>query len=175
LRILFHPIGADCLIDPVIRLVQAANPDVLLVDVPSDSPAMAMRAIELLYQEPPDSAVFAIGSLNQPPAVIVSAMRAGASVFIPRPAATAGLLEAFVRLITARRRVAGNQSPEDFLGSSDPDAPVCAPLKPKPYLRSGGALAVPEPDDAQELSSDNSFIRVPQLSIENSSTSGPEQ
>jgi hypothetical protein len=56
---------------------------------------------------------------------------------------------------------------------TDPDAPVYAHRKPKPHLRSGGAMAVPEPDDAQEVSSNNSFIRVPQLSIENSSTSGP--
>jgi DNA-binding NarL/FixJ family response regulator len=136
--------------DPVIRRVRAANPDVLLVDIPSDGRAMAMRAIELLHQELPDSAVFAIGSLNQPQ-VIVSAMRAGASEFIDRPTATAGLLEAFVRLTTARRRVAGNQSPGDLPGSADPYAPVCSPLKPKPHVRSGGAMAVPEPDDAARV------------------------
>ena len=63
--------------DPVTRRVQAASPDVLLIDIPADNPSMAMRAIELLHQELPDSAVFAIGNLNQPQ-VIVSAMRAGA-------------------------------------------------------------------------------------------------
>src|SRR6202790_4380182 len=66
------PVSAS---DPVARRVQAASADVLLVDIPADSPAMALRAIELLHQELPDSAVFAIGSLNQPQ-VIVSAMRA---------------------------------------------------------------------------------------------------
>jgi hypothetical protein len=66
-------------------------------------------------------------------------------------------------------------SPRNPLSSTDPDAPVLAPRKPKPHLRTGSAMAVPEPDDAQELSSDNSFIRVPRLSIENSSTSGPGQ
>jgi hypothetical protein len=30
---------------------------------------------------------------------------------------------------------------------ADPDAPVRSPLKPKPHLRSGGAIAVPEPDE----------------------------
>jgi hypothetical protein len=64
-------------------------------------------------------------------------------------------------------------SPRNPLSSTDPDAPVLAPRKPKPHLRAGSAMAVPEPDDAQEVSSNNSFIRVPQLSIENSSTSGP--
>src|SRR6202044_751380 len=79
-------------------------PDVLLVDIPSDSPTQAMSAIELLHQELPDSAVFAIGSLNQPQ-VIVNAMRAGAREFIDRPTTTTDLLEAFVRLSTAQRRV----------------------------------------------------------------------
>ena len=41
-----------------------------------------------------------------------------------------------------------NQSPGDSLGSTDPNSCVCAPLKP--HLRSGGAMAVPEPDDAAQ-------------------------
>src|SRR6202051_736968 len=90
--------------DPIMRRVQAANPDVLLVDIPADNLTAAMRAIELLRQELPDSAVFAIGSLSQPQ-VIVSAMRAGAREFIERPTTTTDLLEAFVRLPAAQRRV----------------------------------------------------------------------
>src|SRR5271168_4404543 len=90
--------------DPVTRRVQAANPDVLLVDIPSDNPSLAMRAVELLHQELPESAVFAIGNLNQPQ-IIVNAMRAGAREFIERPTTTTDLLEAFVRLSTAQRRV----------------------------------------------------------------------
>jgi pilus assembly protein CpaE len=82
------PVAAS---DPVTRRVQAANPDVLLVDIPADNPATAMRAVELLHQELPDSAVFAIGSLSQPQ-VIVNAMRSGAREFIER-------------LTTAQRRV----------------------------------------------------------------------
>src|ERR1700678_1749899 len=90
--------------DPVMRRVQAANPDVLLVDISADNQTPALRAIELLHQELPDTAVFAIGSLNQPQ-VIVSAMRAGAREFIERPTTTTDLLEAFVRLTAAQRRV----------------------------------------------------------------------
>src|ERR1700680_638634 len=67
--------------DPIMRRVQTAAPDVLLVDLPADNPAPAMRAIELLHQELPDSAIFAIGSLNHPH-VIVNAMGAGAREFI---------------------------------------------------------------------------------------------
>src|SRR5712671_4141310 len=95
------PVAAS---DPVTRRVQAANPDVLLIDIPADSSTVAMRAIELLHQELPESSVFAIGNLNQPQ-VIVSAMRAGAREFIERPTTTTDLLEAFVRLTTAQRRV----------------------------------------------------------------------
>lgn len=89
--------------DPVTRRVRAANPEVTLVDIPSDNTQLALRAIELLHQEMPEGAIFAIGSLNQPQ-VIVNAMRAGAREFIERPTNTTDLLEAFVRLTTAQRR-----------------------------------------------------------------------
>ena len=94
------PVAAS---DPVTRRVRAANPDVTLVDIPADNPPLALRAIELLHQEMPDTAIFAIGNLNQPQ-VIVNAMRAGAREFIERPTNTTYLLEAFVRLTTAQRR-----------------------------------------------------------------------
>jgi pilus assembly protein CpaE len=89
--------------DPVTRRVRAANPDVILVDIPSDNTQLALRAIELLHQEMPEGAIFAIGQLNQPQ-VIVNAMRAGAREFIERPTNTTDLLEAFVRLTTAQHR-----------------------------------------------------------------------
>jgi pilus assembly protein CpaE len=90
--------------DPVARRVSAAHPDVTLIDVPADNPSPALRAVELLHQEMPDAAIFAIGTLNQPQ-VIVNAMRAGAREFIERPTTTTDLLEAFVRLTAAQRRV----------------------------------------------------------------------
>src|SRR6516164_1024842 len=89
--------------DPVVRRVQSAKPDVVLVDIPADAPIPALRAIELLHQAMPETALFAIGSLSQPQ-VIVSAMRAGAREFIERPTTTTALLEAFVRLSTAQRK-----------------------------------------------------------------------
>src|SRR6202451_605480 len=96
-----YPLAAA---DPVTRRVRAANPDVTLVDIPPDNAATALRAVELLHQEAPESAVFAIGSLSQPQ-VIVNAMRAGARDVIERPTTTTDLLEAFVRLSAAQRRV----------------------------------------------------------------------
>src|SRR5436853_2335425 len=62
--------------DPVVRRVLAANPDVILVDIPADNAMQALRGIELLREEMPDGAIFAIGILKQPQ-VIVNAMRAG--------------------------------------------------------------------------------------------------
>jgi pilus assembly protein CpaE len=89
--------------DPTVRRVRSGNPDVTVVDIPAENPSLALRAIELLHQEMPDAAIFAIGNLNQPQ-VIVSAMRAGAREFIERPTTTTDLLEAFVRLSAAQRR-----------------------------------------------------------------------
>jgi pilus assembly protein CpaE len=89
--------------DPITRRVRAANPEVTLVDIPADNALVALRAIELLHQEMPDGAIFAVGTLSQPQ-VIVNAMRAGAREFIERPTTTTDLLEAFVRLNTAQRR-----------------------------------------------------------------------
>jgi pilus assembly protein CpaE len=90
--------------DPFFSRVQAMNPDVTLVDIPSDAPAPALQAVELLHQEMPQAAVFAVGSMAQPQ-LIVSAMRMGAKEFIERPTTTTDLLEAFVRLSTTQRKV----------------------------------------------------------------------
>jgi pilus assembly protein CpaE len=89
--------------DPVMRRVQTAGPEVVLVDVPADNPSAALHAMELMQQELPGSALFAVGSLAQPQ-VIVNAMRSGAREFIERPTTTTDLLEAFVRLTTAQRK-----------------------------------------------------------------------
>jgi pilus assembly protein CpaE len=89
--------------DPVIRRTQAFAPDVILVDITADAITAALRAIELLHQELPDAAVFAVGPMTQPQ-LIVSAMRAGVREYIERPTNTTDLLEAFVRLSTTRRK-----------------------------------------------------------------------
>lgn len=100
------PVAAS---DPVTRRVRAANPDVTLIDLPSDNPLPALRAVELLHQEMPEGAIFAVGNLNQPQ-LIVNAMRAGAREFIERPTTTNDLIEAFVRLTAAQRR-GGHEGP----------------------------------------------------------------
>jgi len=80
--------------DPLVRRVQSLKADVVLVDIPADNAILALRAIELIHQELPALALFAIGSIAQPQ-VIVGAMRAGAREFIERPTTPTDLLEAF--------------------------------------------------------------------------------
>jgi pilus assembly protein CpaE len=90
--------------DPVLRRVQTASPAVVLIDVPADSHALSLRSIELIHQEVAGAVIFAVGSMSQPQ-VIVGAMRAGAREYIERPTTTTDLLEAFIRLTTAQRKV----------------------------------------------------------------------
>lgn len=96
-----YPLAAT---DPVVRRIQSASPDVILVDIPADNASPALHAIELLHQEIPQPSIFAIGAMSQPQ-VIVGAMRAGAREFIEKPTTTTDLLEAFVRVTTAQRSV----------------------------------------------------------------------
>jgi hypothetical protein len=48
---------------------------------------------------------------------------------------------------------------DDSSSSSDPDAPVYAPLKPQPRPRSG-AIALPEPVDAEESFTKIEAVRI---------------
>jgi pilus assembly protein CpaE len=89
--------------DPLIRRTQAFAPDVILIDLPSEGIAGALRAVELLHQEISSSALFVVGPMTQPQ-LIVSAMRAGVHEYIERPTTTTDLLEAFVRLTATRRK-----------------------------------------------------------------------
>lgn len=100
------PVSAS---DAVVRRILAGGIDIVLVDVPSDNALTALRSIELLHQEIPETAIFAIGSMSHPQ-VIVSAMRSGAREFIERPTTTADLLDAFVRITTAQRKMERHES-----------------------------------------------------------------
>jgi len=99
------PLAAN---DPIIRKTKALTANVVIVDIASHDVNSALRAIELLHQELPDVAVFAVGPMS-PPQLIVNAMRAGVREYIERPPTTSDLLEAFVRL-TATRRKPGRES-----------------------------------------------------------------
>jgi len=108
-----HTVGSNANLpqsgnDPVIRKTQSLAPDVILVDIALNAGPAALRALELLHQELPGAALFAIGPMTQPQ-LIVSAMRAGVREYVERPTTTTDLLEAFVRL-TATRRKPGRES-----------------------------------------------------------------
>ncbi len=90
--------------DPVMRRIHDERPDVVLLDLPDTDSASGLRAIEVLHQELPLTAVVAIGSMTEPQ-VIVAAMRSGAREFLDRPANTTSLLEAFVRVTANQRSV----------------------------------------------------------------------
>ncbi len=83
--------------DPIVRRLQEEHPDVVVLDIPLNDAPSALRSIEVLHQELPRTALFAVGSLTQPQ-TIVTAMRSGAREFLERPLTTNMLLEAFVRL-----------------------------------------------------------------------------
>lgn len=100
------PLAAN---DPAIRRTRGFAPDVILVDIATDGITAALRAIELLHQEIPNAALFAVGPLTQPQ-LIVSAMRAGVHEYIERPTNTTDLLEAFVRLTSTRRKPGSESS-----------------------------------------------------------------
>src|SRR4030088_433805 len=89
--------------DSVIRKTQGFAPHVILVDIADHETSSALRAIELLHQELPDAAVFAVGGMSQSQ-LIVSAMRAGAREYIERPTTTTDLLEAFVHQTSTRTK-----------------------------------------------------------------------
>jgi pilus assembly protein CpaE len=95
--------------DPIVRRIRDEQPDVVLLDIPSTDTASALRSIEVLHQELPRTALFAIGSMTQPH-IIVTAMRTGAKEFLERPVSTTSLLEAFVRLTTTQRGAAQRES-----------------------------------------------------------------
>jgi len=90
--------------DPLVHRIQTTKAEVVLVDIPADNAILALRTIELVHQELPALALFAVGSISQPQ-MIVGAMRAGAREFIERPTTTTDLLEAFVRLTAVQRKV----------------------------------------------------------------------
>jgi pilus assembly protein CpaE len=91
--------------DPVMRRIQSASPDVIIVDIPDAAANRALDAIEMLRHEFPETALFGIGDIAKPQ-LIVGAMRAGAREFLERPTTTTDLLEAFVRLTAVQRKTA---------------------------------------------------------------------
>ena len=90
--------------DQIVRQIQDQRIEVVLVDVDAAAPERAAAAIELLRSTTAsDVAVFAIGEMTQPLA-IVSVMRAGATEYLDRSGSTTSLVEAFTRFSGQRHK-----------------------------------------------------------------------
>jgi pilus assembly protein CpaE len=103
-RIVFSNVGFPIsATDPVVRQIQDQHAEIVLVDVGNDDPQRAIHTIELIRATTNDIAIFAVGELKNPTA-IVGAMRAGAGEFVDRLTGADGLLEAFTRFSSARSK-----------------------------------------------------------------------
>ena len=97
------PVGPT---DAMLRQLQDSRAEVVIIDIFSQDPQRAIRAIELIRSTTQQIAIFAIGEMTQP-ANIVASMRAGAGEYIDRSAGSEALLEALTRFSSARTRSLG--------------------------------------------------------------------
>jgi pilus assembly protein CpaE len=89
--------------DAVMRQMQSQRAEVVIVDVNSEDPPRAIHIIELIRASTSDVAIFAVGDMRNPMA-IVGAMRAGAGEYIDRMAGAEGLADAFGRFTASRSK-----------------------------------------------------------------------
>jgi pilus assembly protein CpaE len=87
--------------DAVLRQIQDARCQVVLIDIDPQDAHRAIQAIELIHSNTSDIAIFAVGSMSDPLA-IVSAMRVGAREYVERTGGSDTLIEAFTRFSAAR-------------------------------------------------------------------------
>jgi pilus assembly protein CpaE len=88
----------------VLRQIQDLSVEVVLVEIDAGNPERGAAAIELLHNSTNGLAIFALGTMNQPMA-IVAVMRAGACEYLDRDGSTSALLEAFTRHSTRRQKM----------------------------------------------------------------------
>jgi pilus assembly protein CpaE len=89
--------------DPILRQLQDSRAEVVIVDISSQDPERAIRAIELVRSTTVQIAVFANGEMTHP-ANIVASMRAGAGEYVDHLAGSEALLEALTRFSSSRTR-----------------------------------------------------------------------
>ena len=90
--------------DPVLRQIQDFSVEIVLVEIDAANPERGAAAIELLHNTTSGLAIFALGAMNQPMA-IVAVMRAGACEYLDREGSTSALLEAFTRHNSRRQKL----------------------------------------------------------------------
>jgi len=89
--------------DPILRQIQDASAEVVLIDIDPENVQRAIRAIELIHSTTNEIVVFALGEMNQPP-TIVATMRAGAREYLERDVSPESLAEALTRFSGARTK-----------------------------------------------------------------------
>jgi len=92
--------------DTIIRQLQDARAEVVIIDVPTQNAQRAIQAIELIRATTLQIAIFANGEMTQP-ANIVASMRAGAGEYLDHRAGSDALLEALTRYSSSRTRALG--------------------------------------------------------------------
>ena len=92
--------------DPILRQLQDSRAEVVIIDIASQDPQRAIRAIEFIHSTTGQVAIFANGSMAQP-ANIVASMRAGAGEYVDHSAGSEALLEALTRFSSSRTRNLG--------------------------------------------------------------------
>jgi pilus assembly protein CpaE len=95
--------------DPILRQIQDLSIEVVLVEIDASNPERGAAAIELLHNSTSGLAIFALGTMNQPMA-IVAVMRAGACEYLDRDGSTSSLLEAFTRHSAKRQKMQRSSS-----------------------------------------------------------------
>jgi len=97
------PVGPT---DAILRQLQDSRAEVVLIDISSQHPDRAIRAIELIRATTLQIAIFASGEMTQP-VNIVASMRAGAGEYLDYSAGSEALLEALTRYSSTRTRSLG--------------------------------------------------------------------
>jgi len=92
--------------DAILRQIQDLRAEVVVIDISSENPQAAIRAIELIQANTLQLAIFANGSMQQP-TTIVASMRAGAGEYLDDSAGAEALLEALTRFSSNRTRTRG--------------------------------------------------------------------
>ena len=92
--------------DTILRQLQDSRAEVVIIDISSQAPQRAIRAIELIRATTQQITIFANGEMSQP-VNIVSSMRAGAGEYLDHSAGTEALLEALTRFSSSRTRSLG--------------------------------------------------------------------
>jgi pilus assembly protein CpaE len=92
--------------DSILRQIQDLRAEVVVVDISTENPQTAIKAIELLQTNTLQLAIFANGSMRQP-TTIVASMRAGAGEYLDESGGSEAFLEALTRFSSNRTRTRG--------------------------------------------------------------------